>query len=127
VPVVDSDGNESGGIRLPDIAVPLGTHLGWNLRHPDTGAPGQVIGTTGSTIPFRATRHERELAGDPRPSIEERYGSRADYLDQVQAAAKALVDEGFLLAEDLDNLVEQASERYDWLVSPVPQPQPADN
>jgi hypothetical protein len=127
VPVVDSDGNESGGIRLPDIAVPLGTHLGWNLRHPDTGAPGQVIGTTGSTIPFRATRYERELAGDPRPSIEERYGSRADYLDQVQAAAKALVDEGFLLAEDLDNLVEQASERYDWLVSPVPQPQPADN
>jgi hypothetical protein len=115
------------GIRLPDIAVPLGTHLGWNLRHPDTGAPGQVIGTTGSTIPFRATRQERELAGDPRRSIEERYGSRNDYLGQVMAGARALQDDGFLLAEDRDNLVEQAAERYDLLVSPVPQPQPADN
>jgi hypothetical protein len=127
VPAVDPDGNELAGIRLPDIAVPLGTHLGWNLRHPDTGAPGQVIGTTGSTIPFRATRQERELAGDPRRSIEERYGSRNDYLGQVMAGARALQDDGFLLAEDRDNLVEQAAERYDLLVSPVPQPQPADN
>ncbi|HEU0021505.1 MAG TPA: alpha/beta hydrolase domain-containing protein, partial [Dehalococcoidia bacterium] len=127
VPVVDADGNELGGIRLPDIAVPLGTHLGWNLRHPDTGAPGQVIGTTGSTIPFKATRQERELSGDPRWSIEERYTSRDDYLGRVKAAARSLQHDGFLLPEDLDNLVEQASERYDLLISPVPQPQPADN
>jgi hypothetical protein len=127
VPVVDSDGNELSGIRLPDITVPLGTHLGWNLRHPDTGAPGQVIGTTGSTIPFRATLQERQSAGDPRRSIEERYGSRDEYLGQINAAARDLLDAGFLLAEDLDHLVEQASERYDSLVSPVPEPQPADN
>jgi hypothetical protein len=127
VPVVDVDGNELGGIRLPDIAVPLATHLGWNLRHPDTGAPEQVIGTTGSTIPFKATRQERELSGDPRRSIEERYTSRDDYLGQVRAAARALRNDGFLLPEDVDNLVEQASERYHLLMPAVFEPQPGDN
>ncbi|MDA0734980.1 MAG: alpha/beta hydrolase domain-containing protein [Chloroflexi bacterium] len=127
VPVVDSDGNELGGIRLPDIAVPLGTHMGWNLRHPDTGAPDQVIGTTGSTIPFKTTREEREVSGDPRLSIDERYTDRNSYLEQVKAVAQSLLSDGFLLAEDLDNLVEQASARYNLLGSTVPQPQPADN
>lgn len=127
VPAVDSNGNELGGIRLPDIVVPLGTHMGWNLRHPDTGAPGQVIGTTGSTIPFKATRKECESSGDPRWSIEERYTSRHDYLGQVKAAAQSLRDDGILLPEDLDNLVEQATERYDLLISALPEPQPADN
>lgn len=127
VPVVDSDANEIGGIRLPDVAVPLGTHMGWNLRHPDTGAPGQVIGTTGSTIPFKATREERAASGDPRLSIEERYASKESYLDQVKEAAQSLLSGGFLLPEDLDNLVAQASERYDLLTSAVAEPQPADN
>ena len=127
VPLVDSNGNELGGIRLPDITVPIGTHMGWNLRHPDTGAPGQVIGTTGSTIPFKVTQVERESAGDPRLSLEERYASKEAYLEQVKEASQSLLREGFLLGEDLNNLVEQASERYDSLISAMPQPQLADN
>jgi len=127
VPMVDSNGNELGGIRLPDITVPIGTHMGWNLRHPDTGAPGQVIGTTGSTIPFKVTQVERESAGDPRLSLEERYASKEAYLEQVKEAGQSLLRDGFLLAEDLNNLVEQASERYDSLISAMPQPQLADN
>jgi len=73
VPAVDRDGNELPGIRLPDLTVPLATYLGWNLRHPDMGAPDQLMPLMGATIPFPATRAEREARGDPRLSIAERY------------------------------------------------------
>ena len=84
---VDDDGNEVGGIRLPDISVPLATNTGWNLRHPDVGNPDLVIGITGGlmgwTLPFAATREERESTGDPRQSIEERYATEDDYAAKV--------------------------------------------
>src|ERR671922_2121680 len=115
VSAVDADGNELAGIRLPDISVPLATYTGWNVRHPDIGGPGQTLGLLGSTIPFPATQAEREVSGDPRPSIEERYASKEDYLRQVQQAAEALVKQGYLLAEDLPTMAEQASQRYDLL------------
>ena len=65
VSAVDRDGNEVGGIRPPDVSVPLATYTGWNLRHPDIGAPDQLMGLMGMTIPFPATREEREARGDP--------------------------------------------------------------
>jgi len=45
----------------------------------------------GSYIPFPRNRAERERASDPRPSVEERYGSRAEYLGRVTEAALALI------------------------------------
>jgi hypothetical protein len=113
ISAVDADGNERAGIRLPDLSVPLATYTGWNVRHPDIGGPGQTLALLGSTMPFPATPAEREASGDPRPSIEERYASKADYLRQVQQAAEALVQQGYLLAEDLPTVTEQASQRYD--------------
>ncbi len=113
VAAVDEDGNELAGIRLPDISVPLATYTGWNVRHPDIGGPGQTLSLLGSTIPFPATQAEREASGDPRLSIEERYPSKEDYLRRVQQAAEALVQQGYLLAEDLPTVTEQASQRYD--------------
>lgn len=127
VSAVDQDGNELAGIRLPDIAVPLATHTGWNLRHQDTGGPGQIIRLVGSTIPFLATRAGREAFGDPRLSIEERYSSREDYLEQVRQAAQALIDEGYLLAEDLETVVDQAAQRYDLFHIHIKEAQMADN
>jgi hypothetical protein len=103
------------GIRLPDLTVPLATYLGWNLRHPDIGAPEQLMGLMGATIPFPATRQERQARGDPRLSIAERYPSKADYLAQVRHAAQALIEKGYLLAGDLDFVVDQAAERYQML------------
>jgi hypothetical protein len=73
---VDADGNELGGIRLPEVAVPLATYTGWNFRSPDIGGTSRLLGNTGSYIPFARTRAERETRGDPRKSIEERYPSR---------------------------------------------------
>ena len=113
VAAVDEDGNELAGIRLPDISVPLATYTGWNLRHPDIGGLGQTLSLLGSTIPFPATLAERQASGDPRPSIEERYSSKEDYLNRVKQAAEALVQQGYLLSEDMATVAEQASQRYD--------------
>lgn len=113
VPAIDGDGNELSGIRLPDLTVPLGTHLGWNLRHPDNGAPDQLMPLMGATVRFPATAEERQAKGDPRRSIAERYGTRAEYLEQVRRAAQRLVEEGFLLAGDVDLVVDEAAQRFE--------------
>jgi len=119
VSAVDTDGNEIAGIRLPDLTVPLATHTGWNLRHQEVGNPDLVIGITGGlagwTLPFPATRADREATGDARLSLEERYLSQEDYLQQVRTAAQALVAHGYLLAEDLSWVEAGAARRYDLL------------
>ena len=112
-PHVDADGNEVGGIVLPELAVPLATHTGWNLRHPDVGGAEQLLVFAGATLPFHRTRAEREAAGDPRPSIEERYASRADYLERVRGAAGALARAGYLLEEDVELSVAAGGRLWD--------------
>ncbi|MFP6680274.1 MAG: alpha/beta hydrolase domain-containing protein [Dehalococcoidia bacterium] len=116
VSAVDSDGNETGGIRLPEIAVPVGTHTGWNPRAPETGSPEQMVPMTGSTAFFSVTRLQRNQNGDPRPSIEERYEDRDDYLTRVRAVAEQLVSDRYALEEDIDLMVSNASDRYDAAV-----------
>ena len=117
VAAVDPDGNEIAGIRLPDLTVPLATHTGWNLRHQEIGNTDLVIGITGGlagwTLPFPATRADREATGDPRVSIAERYHSREDYVQQVRVAAQTLIDQGYLLMEDMTWVEEGAARRYD--------------
>jgi hypothetical protein len=105
---VDADGNEVAGIRLPPIAVPLGTYTGWNVYR---AQPGELADRDGSLIPFARTRKEREAAGDPRPSLEERYGTREAYVAKVKAAAEALVAERLLLPADAAAYVKAAEER----------------
>jgi len=107
VPQVDADGNETTGIRLPDIAVPLGTYTGWNLyRKPYP--EGELCDRFGSYAPFAATRAEREEKGDPRPSLAERYGDHAGYVRRVEQAVKQLVGERLLLPEDGDAFIAKA-------------------
>ena len=67
------------------MAAPLASYTGWNLRHPDIGAPDEVVPRAGATLPFPHTAAERAKAGDPRGSIEERYASKVDYLERVRA------------------------------------------
>jgi hypothetical protein len=116
---LDRDLNESSGIRLPELSVPLATYTGWNVRHQDTGGAGQLADMMGSTFPFAATRAQREQNGDPRPSIEERYRDRDDYCAQVRAEAERMVQQRFLLAEDIDRLVRGAGRVYDLFTSPA--------
>jgi hypothetical protein len=118
VSAVDGDGNEVGGVRLPDLTVPVASYTGWNPRDPATGGAGQIINMQGSTLPFPATAAERRRTADPRPAIAERYRDRAGYLAQVRAAAERMVAERLLLAEDVPIVVELAAERYDCFAAP---------
>jgi hypothetical protein len=127
VPAVDADGNVRAGIRLPDIAVPLATQAGWNYRDASIGAPDRLAGEIGSYIPFGRTRADRTRTNDPRPSIEERYRNRDEYVGRFAAAALDLVERGYLLQEDVADLLKHAVEHYDWATGqptrpPSPQP-----
>ncbi len=113
VPQVDADGNEMGGIRFPEIAVPLGTYTGWNFRNPSIGAPGEIYPLIGTYSPFAPTRSAREKTGDPRLSIEERYAGRSAYLGQAAEAAIKLIQEGYVLREDLAGILNQAGARWE--------------
>ena len=113
VPQVDADGNETSGVRMPDIQAPLGTYTGWNLRSAKIGAPDELFSMVGSYIPFARTKAERVQANDPRLSVAERYRSREDYLRKVASAAHGLVAGGYLLDQDVPKLVERGAEEWD--------------
>ena len=119
VSAVDADGNEIAGVRPVELLAPLATFTGWNPRHPDQGAPGDLMSMMGSTLLFPRTRAERLAKGDPRRSIEERYPSRAAYLEKVRTAALALVAARHVLAEDVDAIVEHAGRLWDWVQARV--------
>jgi hypothetical protein len=112
VSAVDADGNETAGIRLPDVAVPVGTHAGWNPRDPVTGSPEQIVPMNGLTLWFAPDEATRAACGDPRPSLAERYRDEADYAARARAAAVRLAADRYLLEEDVDLAVEAAVARY---------------
>ena len=116
VPKVDADGNELAGIRLPEVAVPLATYTGWNLFGPGQGPPTEICSFRGSYILFARSKEERLEAGDPRPSIRERYGSRDEYLGRVTETALELMDQGYLLSQDVPLVVKGAAVRWDYLM-----------
>jgi hypothetical protein len=120
VPQVDGDGNELAGIAFPDVAVPLATYTGWNFRNPAIGQPGEVLPLAGSYIPLPLTRAAREATRDPRPSIEERYGSRARYRAIATDRAEELVEQGYMLREDVDTVVARALARFDDMAKGTP-------
>jgi hypothetical protein len=116
VPRVDADGNELGGIPTVQRDAPLGTYLGWNITAGPgdatyDGRPfhaGQVCNYVGGMVPFFKKRQQRIDAGDPRLSLEERYGTHAGYVAAVTAAANNAFEQGYLLAADRDALIAQA-------------------
>jgi hypothetical protein len=108
VPKVDADGSDVGGVPSVLRQAPLGSYFGWNVTAGGFDK-GKQCTLSGGYIPFAKTRAERLAAGDPRPSLEERYGSHAGYVAVVRAAAEKAVNERFLLRDDADQLIAQAS------------------
>jgi hypothetical protein len=109
VPKPEADGTDSGGIRTVDVAAPVGTNLGWNLR-PDGSRETDLCWLSGSFIPLARTRAERMAAHDDRLSLEERYGDHAGFVQAVRIAARQLVNGRFLLAEDADTMIAEAEQ-----------------
>ena len=108
VPKVNADGNETVGVPSVLLQAPLGTYLGWNVTKAGFFA-GHGCGFSGGYIPFARTAAERAAAADPRPSIEERYGTLEGYVCVVQAAVDRAVRDRFLLPDDGARLVQEAS------------------
>lgn len=107
VPRVNADGNETSGVPSVLHQAPLGTYLGWNLAARGF-FEGQICGFQGGYVPFAETRAERERTGDPRWSLEERYGTQEGYVCTVEAAVRTAVSERFLLEDDAARLLEEA-------------------
>jgi hypothetical protein len=107
VPKPDGDGLDLGGIRTVDIAVPVGTNLGWNLR-PAGHRGTDLCGLSGSFVAFAKTKAERLSRADPRPSLEERYRDHAGFVTAVEQAARRLVQDRFLLEEDAQDAIKVA-------------------
>lgn len=114
VPAIDADGNDIAGIRLPDIAVPVATYSGWNLRGAACGAEGMLARWNGSYWPFPLTPEEREKSGDTRRSIRERYPTRKAYLANVIDVALKLEKDRFLLEEDVVGILRKSAARDLW-------------
>jgi hypothetical protein len=94
------------------LQVPVATHTGWNLRAPGHGE-GELFSIIGSMILLARTAEERRGTGDPRPSLEERYGSRDGWARQLAEAADRLVQQRYFLAEDAERLVAAARRSWD--------------
>ncbi|HYT19156.1 MAG TPA: alpha/beta hydrolase domain-containing protein [Candidatus Polarisedimenticolia bacterium] len=113
VPQADADGNDLGGVRLPELQVPLATYTGWNLRDPSIGAPDLRISFLGAFLPFARAASDRGKSGDPRLSIAERYASREQYMGKFAEAAMKLIQDRFLLREDLPAVLERGRREWD--------------
>jgi hypothetical protein len=108
VPQVDTDGNELGGIRSPEVQVALAAYTGWNPRHPRVGAPGELTLMMGSWFPLSSTK------------IAARYSSRQQYLDQIRAASESLVRGRLMLPGDVAKTTERGALQWDYTASGKP-------
>jgi hypothetical protein len=107
VPKTDADGATLAGVRLPDVAAPVATYTGWNLRR---NPPEEGCDASGMVIPFQRTKAERTASGDPRLSLEERYPDHASYVRAVSASAHDLENRRLLLAEDAERYIRAAED-----------------
>ena len=115
VPQVNEDGNELSGLHTPGGLVPLATYTGWNLYNDEYGPTHLNAHMSGSFLPFPTDRATREVSGDPRLSVEERYASKAEYLGLLAAEAETLIEDGYLLDQDLREILAQAGEIWDYV------------
>lgn len=104
---VDTDGNEIAGVASVLHQCPLGTYTGWNTNASGF-YKGRIRTNTGAFIPFAKTKADRMASGDPRPSLEERYGTHDNYVARVRAATERMVRGRYLMQDDADRLTAEA-------------------
>ena len=109
IPQVDEFGNELGGIRNIEIAVPLGTYTPWALRTGLPGAQDELRDFYGTWLPLSKATN----AQDSRPAVKDRYVDKNDYLEQAKSAAQSLIKGGYLIEEDTDRVLDRAAQTWD--------------
>jgi hypothetical protein len=119
VPKTDADGNDLPGVRTPDVQVPIATYTGWGLRRAPFAA-NEDCALTGQYIPFAVTKAQRIASGDPRPSLEERYGTFGNYNYQYAVAVKRMIADRTLLQEDGASTVNTGIAKVRGLLPLVP-------
>ena len=117
VAAVDSLGNELGGVRNVAVRVPLATYTPWSTREGLPGPEGELADFRGTFVPLPRDREEARRTGDPRSPVSALYESKDGYLTRAWTAARELVDEGFLLEEDVGRVVRGAEELWRWMES----------
>jgi hypothetical protein len=113
---VDAFGNELGGLRHVEIQAPLATYAPWNVRHGYTGGTNELTDFLGTYVPLPRTEAERLQSGDPRPSLEALYATQEAYLQQASTAARRLVEQGYLLPEDVEPVLKRAAAQWEWIM-----------
>lgn len=109
VPIVGLDGNEnSGGIPSVLGEAPWGSYISWNVI-PSGPYAGQAVELNAGYWPFYETAAERISAGDPRLSLEERYGTNAGYKCVATQAVNSAAANGYLLPSDQATLLADIS------------------
>nr|WP_315851724.1 alpha/beta hydrolase domain-containing protein [Symmachiella macrocystis] len=111
VPRSGPDGNEVGCLSPPEVAVPVATYTSWRLRSEEGGAANELLSLTGSYLPFPISKSAREKTGDPRQSIEERYGTLETYLQQLAQHCLEYEQTGYLLEEDTQRIMKVQRDR----------------
>jgi hypothetical protein len=94
-----------------EVAVPVATFTGWNLRRREAGAEDMLASLAGSYLPFAKTVAEAKTTGDLRTSLEERYGSFANYKRRLAAQCAEMVKLRYLLEEDAERILGAADRR----------------
>ncbi len=106
VPQVDIDGNELGGIRMPDIDVPLATYTGWSMRNPSFS--NSLQRNKGKRWPLPYSEAPMPKGEDPRMPIQSRYKTATAYADLYVKSLQKLKDQRFILPEDYERLLEKS-------------------
>jgi alpha/beta hydrolase family protein len=104
VPRQDADGNFVGGVRLPDVEVPLGVHGIQNRPLSD-----RSCNLVAAYMAFPKTPADRK-PGDTRPSIKERYKDGADYVNRIRVSTRWMIEQRFLLPEDGVVIIQAATQ-----------------
>ncbi len=111
VPKCGADGNEVGCLSPAEVAVPVATYTGWNSCRADAGVENELVSLRGSYLPLPISKADRDKTGDPRRSLEERYGSLAAYMKQLSQVCNELHSNGYLLEEDVARTLSVQRER----------------
>jgi Alpha/beta hydrolase domain len=108
IPERDADGNAIGGVRLPDMQVPLGVNA---QQNPPLSFACMLAG---AYVAFPRTQADADAKHDTHRPVLERYKTRNEYVNLIRGAARDLEHDGFLLPDDAAVIIQSAATNPLW-------------